>query len=318
MRDDGVRLKAVAFAILALNLFLAPPSLFAQQKGSSKLYPLPIVEAAGALSHWLMQSGFEVSRSSFETEAVRLIGLKGNERWEIVLRPHSALASSIQAQFTLKGKPDPAKPEILWIFLENHSKGTSGEEKNGNQGSPAWIVMKKEFVVCIKAKRENEPIQFSGFLIDPRGLILSTAHDLKEIEEIKVILNSGGEYKGRQVKTDPFRDLTLIDIDLRFHSFIPLEKGRNLLEMGEKVYSIGCPQEHQGMIHSGTIKRHLKQSNDLPLWQVEMEILPGSSGSPVFDGEGNVVGVIKGRYRGTDSVGFLIPLGTVMDFLKEK
>jgi serine protease Do len=48
-----------------------------------------------------------------------------------------------------------------------------------------------------------------------------------------------------------------------------------------------------------------------------MEIYPGSSGSPVFDGEGNLVAVVKGRHRGTDSVGFLIPFETIVEFAKD-
>jgi serine protease Do len=49
-----------------------------------------------------------------------------------------------------------------------------------------------------------------------------------------------------------------------------------------------------------------------------METPPGSSGSPVFDREGKMVAMIKGRYRGTHSTGFLIPLETVVKFLNEK
>jgi serine protease Do len=60
-----------------------------------------------------------------------------------------------------------------------------------------------------------------------------------------------------------------------------------------------------------------KRVEDLILWQVQMKIYPGSSGSPVFDGMGKLVGIVTGRYRGTDSVGFLIPFGTLMEFLKE-
>jgi len=48
-----------------------------------------------------------------------------------------------------------------------------------------------------------------------------------------------------------------------------------------------------------------------------MKIHPGSSGSPVFDEHGNLAAIVTGRYRGTDSVGFLIPFETLMEFLKE-
>jgi serine protease Do len=318
MRNDGFPLKAIAFAILILNLFLTPPSLLAEQKGSLKSYPLPIVEAEGVLSGWLMQSGFDVSRSSFETGTVRLIGLKEEESWEIVLSSRSPLASSVQAQFTLKGQPDPAKLEALGIFLEGYLKGTDGEEKNSRQGVPARVLSKRDSVVCIKAREKSEPIQFSGFIVDGRGFILATAHDLKRVEEIRVTLSSGQEFKGDLIKIDSNRDLTLMDVHFLFPSFISLEQRRDLLGRGEKVYSIGCPDRQPGVIHAGHIRGPLQQIDGLPLWQVEMEILPGSSGSPVFDAEGNLVGVVKGRYRGTETVGFLIPLETVIEFLKER
>jgi serine protease Do len=47
-----------------------------------------------------------------------------------------------------------------------------------------------------------------------------------------------------------------------------------------------------------------------------MEIHIGSSGSPVFDVQGNLVGIVKGRYRGTQTIGFLIPLETIIAFVK--
>jgi serine protease Do len=46
-----------------------------------------------------------------------------------------------------------------------------------------------------------------------------------------------------------------------------------------------------------------------------MDIQPGSSGSPVFDAGGRLVAIVKGRYRGTSTVGFLIPMETVYAFL---
>jgi serine protease Do len=71
-------------------------------------------------------------------------------------------------------------------------------------------------------------------------------------------------------------------------------------------------------IFSGAISAPLRKVSDLPLWQVDMETLPGCSGSPVFDGRGMFVSVVKGRYRGTETIGFLIPRATVLEFLKEK
>jgi S1-C subfamily serine protease len=149
-------------------------------------------------------------------------------------------------------------------------------------------------------------------------LIVSTAHDLNTIRAITVTLNNGKELKGDLIKIDPHRDLILLDSHLNGEASISLENGRRFLKNGEKIYTIGCPRNAQRTIHSGVIDGPLRNAGGSPLWQVTMETLPGSSGSPVFDSQGNLAAVVKGRYRGTDSTGFLIPLETIIEFLKEK
>ncbi len=318
IRNRIIALRTITIVVLVLTTSLRSPCLFAEQKGSLRLYPLPSVEAEGVLSRWLVHSGFEVSRSSLEGGTVRLIGLKQDENWEIVLRPHSPLASSIQAQFTLKGQPVPAKLEALWNFLEDYSKGPFGEENSLSQGIPDGVLSKKECVVCIITEEKNDPLQLSGFIVDRSGLVLSTAHDLKRNGRVMVILSNNEESKGRLVKIDLTRDLALVEVQGPFPSFMLPKKRRDPIRRGEKIYSIGCPDGQHGVIHVGYINGPLRQKDALPLWQVDMKILPGSSGSPVFDGEGNLVGVVKGRYRGTEAVGFLIPIETMFEFLKGK
>jgi serine protease Do len=86
--------------------------------------------------------------------------------------------------------------------------------------------------------------------------------------------------------------------------------------MGEKVYSVGCPMDLVGSVFPGIINGPPRRVNELTYWQVNMEIHPGSSGSPVFDVQGNLVGIVKGRYRGTQTIGFLIPIETIIAFVK--
>jgi len=71
------------------------------------------------------------------------------------------------------------------------------------------------------------------------------------------------------------------------------------------------------MVYAGSVNRPPRRVKDLVMWQVNMTIQPGSSGSPVFAINGNLVAIIKGRYRGTESVGFLIPFETLLSFLEE-
>jgi serine protease Do len=111
--------------------------------------------------------------------------------------------------------------------------------------------------------------------------------------------------------------LALLHIPIEMDVAISLVASRNLLEMGETVFSVGCPINHSGTIYIGKINGPPRRIDELPLWQVQMEIHHGNSGSPVFDVNGNLVAMVKGRYRGTSTVGFLIPLETIIHFLKE-
>jgi serine protease Do len=153
--------------------------------------------------------------------------------------------------------------------------------------------------------------------VDKQGLVLSTIHDVETFDDITVTLYDGREIKGDVIKKNTEQDLALINIGGGLDSAISLAEGRNLLGMGESVYSVGCPINLVGSVFPGIINGPPRRVDKLTYWQVNMEIHPGSSGSPVFDVQGNLVGIVKGRYRGTQSIGFLIPLETIFAFVKE-
>jgi len=281
-------------------------------------YPFPVAEMEEAASKWLKSKGFEVIRLSPEGSRVQITGVKGKEGWVIHLEPHSPLASRVWADYRYDSRSDITKRGEFLEFLALYPDGFFSGMAATPQTIPVPILSQNEFVVCIKAEREEKTFQFSGFIVGSKGFILATAHDLKDIHEATVTLYDGREYKGKLVKIDFDRDLALIDIGITCDSFISLDKSRKLLGLGERVYSVGCPMNLKGTINSGLINGPPRRVGHLSLWQVAMVVLPGGSGSPVFDDRGNLVAVVKGRFRGTDSVGFLIPMETVTEFLTEK
>jgi serine protease Do len=137
-------------------------------------------------------------------------------------------------------------------------------------------------------------------------------------QRLTVTLYDGREVEAKLLFRDPHADLSILQIALKTKTAIRLFEGRNLLGMGETIYSVGCPVKLRGTVYAGTINSPPRRMNDLPLWQVSMEIYHGSSGSPVFDENGKIVAMVKGRYRGTTTTGFLIPMETIFKFLKEK
>jgi len=282
---------------------------------------LPVVETEKIITRYLTDSGFEVVQKSPGSGQVKIFALKGNENWQILLKPHSPLSCDLLAAYTLNGKADESKLNELLSYIDNYSKssGYSLEERMDlPAGLPAAVLSQMPLVACIETMKKNDLTQFTGFVIDTDGLIISTAHDLEDDEEFKVTFNDGKELKGHLIKIDYFRDLSLIKVNSKFKSSVSMWNERNLLKFGEKVYSVTCPIHDKETIHTGIIDKPIGFVNNLPLFQVEMKIFPGSSGSPVFDAQGKLLGVVKGRYRGTNSNGFIIPRETVIDFFTKK
>ncbi|GEM_PF-356854 len=313
--DTGgfIRLLIVIF-FLAL---LASRPVSAGVQAAPLISPLPVAETSLLLARWLAGSGFTVRQTASEAGGVRLDAVRGAERWRIIINPRSPLASALYAEHILNGLPVEDKNMDLRDVIDNYVKGRYPAGKGREGDIPEVVMSRTANVVCIRAAINNRAIQFSGFIVGKEGLVISTAHDLAGVREVVVVLDTGRELKGRLVKRDAGRDLSLIDTGTRLDSSISLAGARNVLNEGETVYSVGCPYNHRGRIVPGTVSGPLRRVNNHPLWQVDMETLPGGSGSPVFDAQGNLVGIVKGRYRGTESRGFFITMETLIGFLKD-
>jgi serine protease Do len=310
-------IQSKKFLLFTVCLSLIGMILFADTGSSAELYSLPIAEMESILLHWLIQSGFEVQRTELNTGQVKLTAVRAQERWQIYLKAHSAHATEIRVRHSGQTSKDLAMPIEMAAYISGYIKALSVKKDNANQVIPPTVLSQIESVVCIKAKRGQKNTQFSGFILNTEGLIISTTHDLETLQEIKVILHDGRELKGDLVKFDSLKDLALVRADLGPQNIVSLAQGRNLLEIGERVFTIGCPVNLIGTIYSGNVNGPPRRVNEMPFWQVNMEIHPGSSGSPVFDANGRLVGIVKGRYRGTTSIGFVIPLETIMSFMND-
>lgn len=312
--NAGATLRSALLAILLSAPLAAPPA----GAGEALIAPFPVAETAALFSRWLAASGFEVERAPGEGGAWRLFGSRGEERWSIRLSPDSPLAARVDAERTVRGEAVPGAGSGLRAVLDAYGRENavppSGEDPSR---VPGPVLARREAVVCIHARGRRSGVRFSGFLVDRNGLVLSTAHDLEGTEEFAVLLGNGEERRGRAVRRDPAKDLLLIDIGTGTGHSVPLDLGRNLLDAGERVYAIGCPADRSGTVNEGVVDGALRNSGGQYLWPVRMETRPGNSGGPVFDARGDPVGVVKGRLRGTETRGFVIPMGTVVDFLRQ-
>ncbi len=307
--------KVIITWALVMILWMVPWAWAAKTEADERTYPVPVTETEEVVTGWLQKHGFQIYRVAPTRQRVVLVAEKLNARWRIILKPHSPLATLIRTEVRLDH--DRSQLDAFRRFLDGYIHLPSSRPNLLAPAIPMIVRQHLKAVVCIFAQDNHKEIQFTGFVIDTKGVIVSTAHDLEPHQNISVLLHDGREVNGQVVKIDPHRDLTLVKVAAVLETAIPLNNGRYLLSSGDPLFALTCPNSGIAGIQSGALDGLPRRVEGLPLWKVRMDIDPGSSGSPVFDDQGRLAAVVMGRYRGTDTVGFLIAFETLVHFLEK-
>ncbi len=301
---------------MVLLLFLIFPGAAIAEKGETeKVYPLPIMELAPVISDRLNSRGFGVRRESSEMGRIQLIAVKSGRQLRIHLAPDSPLATHVSVAPAGGKQPDTERFRKLCEYIDGYIEAASISPDSASQSTPPVILSMIDAVVCVSAARGDREIELSGFIFDRNGLVLCTAHNLDGSMEIFVTLSDERRFRATLVKMDRHRDLVLLRVNSKFNAYISLEKSKNTIDPEEMLYAIGCSEGSQSVVHPGFVNGPPRKIKDLVLWQVNMEVLAGNSGSPVLDTMGRLVGMVKGRFRGSNAVGFLTPVRAIISFV---
>jgi serine protease Do len=285
----------------------------------SRSYLVPMGELKYILINWLNHDDVEVKSKESERSKVDLMFHRNGKQWKIELMPESAMATQVTLLANNNNRDTLKFEEQLWAFINTYigPNKSKCKEESESTSIPDIIYSKTDAVVCINVESNGLNSQFSGVIVDSRGTILCTAHDLKKFKTLKITDNDGKEYLGKVVKLDLAQDIALVQSQLKSKNYISLSKGKDFLSKNEQVYAIGCPMNQLGRIITGRVNEPPVKAGQLHYWKVSMETSPGSSGSPVFDAKGVLIGIIKGRFRGTNTIGFLIPMDRIRVFINE-
>ncbi len=300
--------------ILLISLFFFPHD-DAYAVTSKQIFPLTMAGTRQAVTRWLQDNGYDYRVVPGADGLVRIRNMQNERELLVELRPHSPLATEVDIRLDDRGQGKEYFKKLLQYLSEKTSTQAIAAVNWQEPDIPSSIQKHIGTTVCIHSDNQAQDVQFSGVFINSRGLVLCTAHDLKKNGQVSILSASGSQYRGDIIKIDFHRDLALIQTNADQEPNISLEKGRNLLDMNEMVFSIGCPLNLGGTVSTGFIKGLPRRVDDLPMWQIGMEIQPGSSGSPVFDNNGDFVAIVKGRHRISSGIGFLTPLEVIIDFL---
>lgn len=157
----------------------------------------------------------------------------------------------------------------------------------------------------------------SGFIISSDGYILTSAHVIKDADEIVVRLNDHREKPAQLVGTDDRTDVALLKVDAAGLPAVEIGNSDEL-QVGEWVLAIGSPfgLEHtatQGIVSA--LGRNLPSDTYVPFIQTDVAVNPGNSGGPLFNTQGQVVGInaqIYTRTGGYMGLSFAIPIRVAM------
>ena len=152
----------------------------------------------------------------------------------------------------------------------------------------------------------------SGFIIDSKGIVVTNNHVIQGAEDILVRVNGNKEYEAAVIGADPLSDVAVLQIKSK-EKFISVKFGdSDKARIGDWVIAIGNPFGLGGTVTSGIISarnRSIGISRYEDFIQTDASINQGNSGGPLFDMEGNVIGIntaILGQ-SGSIGIGFSIP-----------
>ena len=175
------------------------------------------------------------------------------------------------------------------------------------------------------SQREREAPQSlgSGFIISHDGYVLTNNHVVADADEIFVRLSDRRELQAELVGADPRSALALLKIDAG--DDLPVVKiGKSAdLKPGEWVLAIGSPFGFDYSVTAGIVSakgRSLPNENYVPFIQTDVAINPGNSGGPLFNLDGEVVGInsqIFTRSGGFMGLSFAIPMDVAMDVVEQ-
>jgi len=174
-----------------------------------------------------------------------------------------------------------------------------------------------------RRKRYERTHLGSGFILHPEGYVVTNAHVVARAAKLKVIFADGAEHEAEPVAIDEKHDLAVLHIKAK-EQFPAIKLGRSDdLMIGETVIAIGNPLGYEHTVTAGIISatnRKMTFSRDViyeRLIQTDASINPGSSGGPLLNVLGELIGINTAIRGDAQNIGFAIPVDALRKLLPE-
>lgn len=159
----------------------------------------------------------------------------------------------------------------------------------------------------------------TGFMIDPKGYIITNAHVIGNSTVVIVQNNKGQEFRTKIVYISPTSDLAflkIIDSDYKVPAVLPYSITKGNIDLGEAIFTLGYPRD-EIVYGEGYLSAKTGFRGDTLACQIAVAANPGNSGGPVLDKNGEVIGVLSNRQLQTQGAVFAIRTKSIYQALDE-
>jgi len=204
----------------------------------------------------------------------------------------------LRRDFKIPGFPENSPFEDFFRRFEERDRGRDRGGDEGEELSPQSLG--------------------SGFIITSDGYVMTNNHVVEQADEVIVRLSDRREFEAEVIGRDKQSDTAILKIDAKELPTAKIGKS-STLKVGEWVLAIGSPFGFDHTVTAGIVSakgRSLPRENYIPFIQTDVAINPGNSGGPLFNLNGEVVGVnsqIYSRTGGFMGLSFTIPIEVAMN-----
>jgi len=167
----------------------------------------------------------------------------------------------------------------------------------------------------------STPVRYNGtgFLIDAKGLMITNSHVVKNSRNIFVQNNKGDQFRAFVVRLDVPRDVAIIKIDddrFKSPSSLPYGIRKTSSDIAEPIFTLGFPRD-EIVYGEGYLSAKTGYNGDTLSCQIAVAANPGNSGGPVFNHNGEVIGILSAKETETEGAVFAVQSKYIYQVLEE-
>jgi Do/DeqQ family serine protease len=163
----------------------------------------------------------------------------------------------------------------------------------------------------------------SGFIIESNGQILTNAHVVDGVTEVKVTLKDGRTFSGKVLGSDPVTDVAVVKIEAQNLPAVKLGDSQRL-QVGEWAIAIGNPLGLDNTVTTGIVSATGRNSSEVGVVnkrvqfiQTDAAINPGNSGGPLLNARGEVIGMNTAIIQNAQGIGFAVPIDKAQEIAQQ-